>query len=139
MPVVLDTNVIVSGLRSNQGASYQILMLLYEQKFTLALSTALILEYEDVLKRPEMRIPLEHQAIEDILDYLASIAYRPRLYYTWRPAIRDSKDDHLIELAWHAQSEYIVTYNIKDFVGSEKFGIRAIQPREFLQMQRSTT
>ncbi len=137
MPVVLDTNVIVSGLRSNQGASYQILMLLYEQKFTLALSTTLILEYEDVLKRPDMNIPLEHQAIEDILDYLASIANRPRLYYTWRPALRDAKDDHLLELAWHAQCKHIVTYNIKDFVGSEKFGIRAIQPQEFLEMQRN--
>jgi putative PIN family toxin of toxin-antitoxin system len=137
MKVVLDTNILVSGLRSNQGTSFQLLTMLTTQQFTIALSTALILEYEDVLKRPELKISLSHQTIDDILDYLASIALRPRLYYTWRPVVRDPKDDHLLELAWHASCEYIVTYNIRDFVGSEKFGVKAIRPIDFLQRSKS--
>ncbi len=137
MQVVLDTNILVSGLRSNQGSAFQILTKLYQQEFTIALSTALILEYEDVLKRPEMKIPLSHESIEDVLDYLASVATKPRLYYTWRPAVRDPKDDHLLELAWHARSDYIVTYNIRDFRDSDKFGVKTIRPFEFLQRSKS--
>jgi putative PIN family toxin of toxin-antitoxin system len=133
MLVVLDTNILVSGLRSNQGSAFQILTKLYHQEFTIALSTALILEYEDVLKRPEMKIPLSFDQIEDVLDYLASIATKPRLYYTWRPAVRDPKDDHLLELAWHARVDYIVTYNIRDFQEARRFDIEAIRPVEFLQ------
>ena len=137
MRVVLDTNILVSGLRSNQGTAFQLLTMLSNQQFAIALSTALILEYEDVLKRPELKIPLSHETIDDILDYLASIAHRPRLYYTWRPAVRDPKDDHLLELAWHANCEYIVTYNIRDFVGSDKFGVQPIRPLDFLKRSKA--
>jgi putative PIN family toxin of toxin-antitoxin system len=136
MQVVLDTNILVSGLRSNRGSAFQILTKLYQQEFTIALSTALILEYEDVLKRPALNIPLSHDLIEDILDYLASIAIKPRLYYTWRPALSDPKDDHLLELAWHAGSKYIVTYNTKDFRDAKQYGVEAIQPFEFLQRSK---
>jgi predicted nucleic acid-binding protein len=80
-----------------------------------------------------MKIPLSFDQIEDVLDYLASIATKPRLYYTWRPAVRDPKDDHLLELAWHARVDYIVTYNIRDFQEARRFDIEAIRPVEFLQ------
>jgi predicted nucleic acid-binding protein len=56
------------------------------------------------------------------------------IYFLWRPFLRDPKDDFLLELAVESQSEYIVTYNIRDFEGAEQFGIKAINPKEFLQI-----
>lgn len=50
--IVVDTNVVVSGLRSRMGASNALLNKMVKGSVAYALSPALILEYEDVLKRP---------------------------------------------------------------------------------------
>ncbi|MCP3911636.1 MAG: PIN domain-containing protein [Actinomycetia bacterium] len=41
-------------------------------------------------------------------------------------------DDHVLEVAVASRSEVIVTFNKRDFVGCERFGIRIVDPREFL-------
>ena len=51
--VVLDTNVLFSGLYSSNGASYQLLTAIFNKKFKIAISTPLVFEYEDVLNRNE--------------------------------------------------------------------------------------
>jgi len=48
--------------------------------------------------------------------------------------LSDPNDELVLELAVSAKCEYIVTHNIRDFRGSEKFGIQAITPKEFLQI-----
>ena len=54
--VVLDTSVIVAGLRSRLGASNRLLELVAEERLVPLVTTALFLEYEEVLKRPEQRL-----------------------------------------------------------------------------------
>src|SRR5947209_5957695 len=49
--IVMDTNVLVAGLRSRRGASFRLLQLLGTGRFEIAISVALVLEYEDVLMR----------------------------------------------------------------------------------------
>jgi len=39
----------------------------------------------------------------------------------------------VLELAVAARCNYIITYNQQDFSGTDKFGIRVIDPRTFLQ------
>jgi len=51
----------------------------------------------------------------------------------WRPYLRDSKDDHVLEVAVASQAQTIVTHNIKDFKEIDKFGIKAITPNELLE------
>ncbi len=51
MRVVLDTTVLVAGLRSRNGASFALLRLLREGRWTLVLSNTALAEYEEVLKR----------------------------------------------------------------------------------------
>ena len=50
-----------------------------------------------------------------------------------RPALRDPDDEFLLELAVASQADFIVTYNIQDFRGTEAYGIRAVTPGEFLK------
>jgi len=49
--IVLDTNILLSGLRSNRGASYKLLTILNDKRWQLNISTTLVFEYEEILKR----------------------------------------------------------------------------------------
>ena len=101
--------------------------------FEINFSVPLVLEYEDVAKRPDLVPNLREQDIDDILDYLCSVAHRHTIFFLWRPFLKDPKDDMVLELAVEAQCDFIITFNQKDFVGSEQFGIVALTPQEFLR------
>ena len=131
--IVLDTNVIVSALRSQLGASYKLLMLIGRSTFEINLSVPVLLEYEDATKRLLGQIPLTEIEIDHILDYLAGMANERTVFYLWRPFLRDPKDDMILELAVSAACQTIVTFNKKDFVGVEQFGIEIMTPKEFLE------
>ena len=132
--IVVDTNVFVSALRSQYGASYKLFTLLESGKFEFNLSVALATEYEDAGKRfLGKKSALRTSDIDDILDYVCSVANRRRVFYLWRPFLHDPKDDMVLELAVSAGCEIIVTYNKEDFKGAEQFGIRVITALEFLR------
>jgi putative PIN family toxin of toxin-antitoxin system len=133
-PIVLDTNVLIAGLRSRTGASFRLLSLLgTREDFELHLSVPLILEYEQVAKRQAKALGLSHEDIDDVLDYLCSVAVRHEIFFLWRPILRDPRDDMVLELAVSASCRTVVTYNKRDFEGAEKFGIDVETAREFLQ------
>ncbi len=132
--VVVDTNVFLAALKSSRGASYRLLMLMGTGAFTVNISVPLVLEYEDVAKRYLQTTALYVQDLENILDYICAVAARQNIYYLWRPFLRDAQDDMLLELAVAASCQFIITFNHKDFVGVEQFGIGCITPKMFLQM-----
>lgn len=134
--IVLDTNVIVAALRSKRGASNKLLSLVGTQKFEIHDSVALVLEYEDVLQRQRAELGLSHDDIADFIDALCSMAHHHKIYFLWRPTLSDVNDELVLELAVTARCEYIVTHNVSDFKGIDRFGIQAITPREFLQIIR---
>ena len=57
-----------------------------------------------------------------------------KVHYLWRPRLKDPSDDFLLELAVESECAYIVTYNLRDFAGTDKFGIKAITPQTLLRM-----
>jgi len=131
--IVIDTNVFVSALRSQSGASYKLLFLVGSGKFEISMSAPLVFEYEDAGKRlVGKKSGLKASDIDDILDYLCSVAHRRTVHYLWRPFLRDPKDDMVLELAVAAGSDVIVTYNKADFGGVEQFGIHVMTAQEFL-------
>ena len=132
--IVVDTNVFVTALRSQFGASYKLLSLIDEEIFKLNLSVPLALEYEEVAKRMIGEIALSEKEIDDILDFVISRSNPWHIFYLWRPQLKDPSDDMVLELAVTAGCKYILTYNLNDFKGSEKFGIEAITPKAFLEM-----
>ncbi len=129
----MDTNVLVAALRSRRGASYRLLSLVGDERFELNVSVPLVLEYEAAAKGLIGEIPLEEEDIDDILDYICAQARRWKLHYLWRPTLRDPRDEMVLEVAVVAGCEYIVTHNVRDFEGVEKFGLRVVTPREFLR------
>ncbi len=120
-------------MRSRRGASHKLLRLIGGGRWQLNLSVPLFLEYEDVLKRPDSGLSLSAGEIEDILDFICSRASLREIFYLWRPVLPDPKDDFVLELAVESQCDFIVTFNVRDFAGSEKFGVTAVTPQEFLK------
>jgi putative PIN family toxin of toxin-antitoxin system len=132
--IVVDTNVFVSALRSQFGASYKLFSLIDKELYELQLSVPLTLEYEAAAKRMIGEILLSEKEIDDILDFVISKSKCWQIYYLWRPQLKDPGDDMILELAVTANCNTILTYNVNDFKGIEKFGIQAITPKEFLEL-----
>jgi putative PIN family toxin of toxin-antitoxin system len=130
--VVIDTNVFITALASQRGASYKLLSLINNGKYQINLSVPLTLEYEAIAKRMAGDLKLTESDIDNILDYMIGLANHWKIHYLWRPLVKDPGDDMLLELAVTAGCEYIITYNIRDFKNIEPFGIKAITPKEFL-------
>lgn len=134
MNVVLDTNILVAGLRSRRGASFEVLRRLGNGSFTPVVSPPLCVEYEDVLLRPGMVPEFTPAEVSNFLDYLLSVSTECRVYYLWRPHVRDPKDDLVLEVALAGSASHIVTLNGRDFTGVTSLGISTVTPGEFLRM-----
>lgn len=131
--VIVDTNVLYAGLYSSEGASFKVLRGIADGKLRFALSTALLFEYEDILKRNQEVLNLSNQEIEKILDNLCLRGDHQKIHFLWRPCLPDPKNDHILELAVASGITYIVTHNIMDFKEAAKFGIRPVTPKELLE------
>jgi putative PIN family toxin of toxin-antitoxin system len=131
--IVLDTNVLVAGLRSRLGASSRLLSLVGTGKFVPVVSVALVFEYEATVMRPDVGIRLSRPAVNDVLDYLCTSGIRQEIYFLWRPVLPDPSDDLVLEVAVHGRCDRVITFNARDFAGSERFGVRVETPAEFLR------
>ena len=134
LKVVLDTIVLISALRSRNGASYRILQMVGLGGFEIALSVPLVLEYEEVARRLARSVGLRHGDVDAILDYLCSVADRRGIFFLWRPVLNDPQDDMVLEVAVEGSCHHIVTHNVRDFAGAESFGIGVVTPGAFLRM-----
>lgn len=131
--IVIDTNVLVAGLRSRRGSAFRLLTLVGTGRFAIHLSVPLVLEYEDVLLRELPYLQVTKETVEDLIDFHCSVATCHPIFFLWRPFLRDPKDDMILELAVKAGCDLIVTYNTRDFADVEQFGLRTIEPGVFLQ------
>ena len=138
MKVVIDTNVIVSALKSRRGTSFRIISSLPSSKFSVALSVPLYFESQEVLTRKGVIIGYSREEILRFLRYYCSICEHHEIFFLWRPILRDPKDDMVLELAVSSNSQQIVTHNIRDFRSARDFGVEAITPRDFINQQGGT-
>ena len=131
--IVIDTNVILSALQSNKGKSFELISKISNDVFDFAISVPLILEYEAVLKGKLDRTIFTDSDIEDFINYLCKVGIKTKLFYLWRPYLKDPFDDHILEVTIQSNAGTIVTYNKKDFREAENLGIRILTPKEFLE------
>lgn len=136
MRLVLDTNVIVAGLRSPTGASAKLIDRALSGSFVLVLSVALALEYEAVCSDPEQRIGsgLSEAEVETIVTALCAAAEPVVARFLWRPQLHDPADEMVLEAAINGAADALVTFNRRDFaLVPGRFGIALLSPQEALR------
>jgi predicted nucleic acid-binding protein len=103
------------------------------------LSAALFLEYEDTLKRPEIRLATDRseEDVDGFLAALASAAEAVDVNFRWRPELSDPKDEVVLEAAVNGEADALVTHNLRDFEPAKRlFGLRVLLPRDVLKELR---
>jgi putative PIN family toxin of toxin-antitoxin system len=144
MRLVLDTNVVVAAVRSEQGASRRLLVAVLARQCRLLVSAPLLIEYEAVLKRDEQRAA-SGASIEDVdglLDALAGIAEPVEISYLWRPHLTDPGDELVLETAVNGGADMIATFDLRHLAAAAaRLGIAVARPgtiaRRLEEEQRS--
>lgn len=133
--VVVDTNVFVAALRAGGGPSREIIRRSLTGQYQPIFSNALWLEYEDLLGRDVWTDETTDDERRQILAALAAASRWVKIFYGWRPNLRDEGDNHLVELAVAGGADAIVTYNIRDFrLGELRWpGLAILTPPECLE------
>jgi len=126
--IVLDTNIVVSGLMKFTGNEAEVLDLAIAGEIQLCFSQAILLEYVDVLHRHYLRLDFERvdNALNNIQWFGLRVSPRQQLHIS-----PDPSDNRFLECAEAARAEYLVTGNKRHF--PERHGVTAIvNAREFL-------
>ena len=133
---VMDTNVLVAGLRSLNGASYELLARLKTGDWSLVISNTVLGEYHEILHREAESVDLTHREADSYIDALCVLAERFSPATPWQPAASDPDDEAIIQLAREARVQYLVTHNVRDVSRAAQFGVRVVRPAEFLEILR---
>jgi len=130
MKVVLDTNVVVSGLMTQGGHCDRILRLVGAEAIYMCVDERILAEYEDVLPRPMFDIPPEHVAqVFDVIRSGAEVVTATPLAVT----LPHPSDLPFLEVACEAGA-VLVTGNLRHFSAKARAGVTVVSPREFIEL-----
>ncbi len=136
MRIVIDTNVFI-GACLGAGASSAVVARCMTGNAQPLMGNALFSEFEDVLSRSALFAKSRLNAVErdELFDIFAATCEWIRVYYQWRPNLRDESDNHLIELAVAGNAQYIVTRNIRDLVSGQLAfpHLKIVTPEQYLK------
>ena len=138
--VVLDTDVVVTALRSVNGGSNAVLREVAFGRLITLVTPALFFEYEAVLKRPEQRLVhgIDLEGIDKFLAALAGASEAVEVSFQWRTQLADANDEMVFETAINGRADALITHNVRDFArAAPKFGLRVLRPGELLKELRS--
>jgi len=132
MKVVLDTNVIVSGVLTIHGVCAQILDMLTEGVFGIYVDDRILAEYDSVLRRPRLHLIPDDAAA--VMEWIRSVAERVGAV-PLSAELPDPEDLPFLEVAASAGA-ILVTGNARHFPKRSRGGVKVLSPREFLELLR---
>jgi putative PIN family toxin of toxin-antitoxin system len=121
----------VAALRSDRGASRQLLNSALDQRIQLLISVPLMVEYEAVLTRPEHLAAsrVSAQDVSEVLDAVAKVSTPVHFWFLWRPQLQDIGDEMVLETAVNGRADLLVTFNERHLaVAARRFGVRVAAP-----------
>ncbi len=139
MRLVLDTDVVLSGLRSTAGASRVLLLAVEAEVVTPLVSVVTVIECEDVLKRAEhlQAARLDAGDMDRFLDDFVAHADHIAPHFRVRPSVQDPDDEMFAELAINGQADALVSFNLGDYrpadLPAPRLDIPACRPDDILR------
>lgn len=133
MKVVLDTNVLVSGLLSPSGAPGEVVRMFVSGNIEIVYDARIIYEYEEVLKRPKFGIA--HGYVDDIISFIEHFGHLTA-GVPLKMRLPDIDDEVFLESAISGKADFLVTGNIGHFPAASRQGVRVVTPREFIGVWR---
>ena len=133
MKIVLDTNVLVSGLLTPFGSSGEIVRMVFSGEILLYIDARILSEYEDVLHRPKFKFNKEH--IDLLLDFIKQYGH----YTSGSPLknrLPDPDDEPFLEVAIAGRVRSLVTGNTAHYPSPLREGIDIFSPSEFIEFYR---
>jgi uncharacterized protein len=134
MNIVLDTNVLVSGLLTPFGPSGKIVRMVFAGDLTLYIDARILSEYREVLHRPKFKF--KNEPINVLLDFIkeygqvvSSLPLKNRL--------PDPDDEPFLEVAVAGNARFLITGNMVHYPLSARAGIRICSPSEFIELIRN--
>ena len=136
--IVIDTNIIISALLSKNGNySRRIIELVFNDSIIPLMGEALFNEHIEVASRQDVfrSCVLNQKERQEFLQAYMKCCLWCKIYYKWRPNLKDESDNHIIELAVAGGVNYVITKNIKDLKSGELFfeKLQIITPDEFIK------
>jgi len=130
MIIVLDTNVLVSGILKPYSKAATILRLVTDGTIQLAYDLRLLSEYRDVLNRSKFNFAKEN--VEGFLEQTEQegllVSVKPLKFH-----LPDPDDEPFLEVALSGEVKAIVTGNKRHFPKKEYEGVKILSPAEFLE------
>ncbi len=135
MKIVLDTNVLVSGLLKNLGNPAQVLQLVLSGTIQICYDQRILAEYTEVLSRP--RFKFDAVQVRDVLtkiqfDGLATVVRDEGALL----GLPDPDDEPFLSVALAAEAEYLVTGNLSDYPIEKRRGCAVTSPATFMNIWR---
>jgi uncharacterized protein len=134
MRIVLDTNVLVSGLLNPYAAPGQIARMAAMGEISLCFDARILSEYRDVLLWPRFGFRTEH--VEALLEQIR-VAGVSAATHTLTGQLPDRDDEAFLEVAIASVAEYLVTGNTRHFPVRLRSGIQVVSPAEFVEIYRT--
>ena len=133
MKIVLDTNVIVSGLLSPFGPPGELVRMLASGILKLCYDARILSEYHTVLCRKKFRFDQAH--VETLLDQIKACGYIT-VCKPLSQRLPHSDDEPFLEVALGGNVQYLITGNLKHFSSGKQKTISIVSPSEFLEIYR---
>jgi predicted nucleic acid-binding protein len=117
------------------GASFAVLLQVAEHRVRPLVTTALFLEYESVLKRPEQRSATgtTEEQVDGFMSEFAALAEGVDVHFLWRPQLADPSDEFVLEAMINGRGDALITHNTRHFSrAASRFGLSVLTPSEFI-------
>lgn len=128
--VVIDTNVLVSGLLSPYGAPAGVVRMFIRGDLEMYVDPRIMAEYEEVLKRPKFGFDIRQVGF--FTDYIKHAAVFVAAACI-DAHLKDPDDKPFLEVAIAGSVFCVITGNVKDYPSGKMGSVKILTPERFLK------
>ena len=130
MKIVLDTNVVVSGLLQARGNPAQVLALVLSGAVQICHDERILAEYAEVLARP--RFKFDPKRVREVLSKIETDGLAFDASKEFNLDLPDPDDEPFLVVALAASADFLVTGNLADYPPDKRRGCAVVSPAAFM-------